>query len=447
MNNGRAALAEVNDLDLLDSAITEIEEADDLPEFDELVEQINSAANTLESGLVIDHWLSQYRAATGKKNAPTGFWDLLESETAISQSALKQRAQKARTSEDDYLKRLRAALPSWGDTTITVLDAIALYRASLDADDHDAEHTELQQIPGANTKPLSDKVTAALSKAKDVAAHLDDAEVRSLDPITFDQAEDLDKRLRGEARTVAESMERFKTLIAEAKARDLHQLLGFASWTAYIADIIGKEMGRLHADDRREIVALLTGEGMSQRAIAEAVGVSNATVSRDQVLQGVTPDTVTGLDGKEYARPVGPVVAGTMSAGDLHRLLHNALLFAGRDDTLPPLTVVRWSSGRRQVISVATDRCVLGVTRADYDGQPMVLQLVRADAEKLASHAKNRHRRLESAERCRSASPRRGHRSPSARVSPSTWGCTATSSPGGVSLSGAVPNAARTRGR
>src|SRR5271163_2011139 len=35
---------------------------------------------------------------------------------------------------------------------------------------------------------------------------------------------------------------------------------------AYIADVIGKEMGQLPVADRRQIVGLLAGEGMSNRA-------------------------------------------------------------------------------------------------------------------------------------------------------------------------------------
>ena len=128
----------------------------------------------------------------------------------------------------------------------------------------------------------------------------------------------LDYVLRVQARTVAESVVDFRELIDIARAKQIHAALGFASWTAYVADVIGKEMGVLPVDDRRQIVDVLTKEGMSTRAQAAALGVSNATISRDQeVLHDVTPDTatdevdtnyppdtVTGLDGKSYpARP------------------------------------------------------------------------------------------------------------------------------------------------
>lgn len=62
---------------------------------------------------------------------------------------------------------------------------------------------------------------------------------------------------------------------------------------------------RLARDERRDMVQLLAAEGMSTRAIAPIVGVSNKTVHQDlasEVLPKVTPAPVAGLDGKTYQR-------------------------------------------------------------------------------------------------------------------------------------------------
>lgn len=118
--------------------------------------------------------------------------------------------------------------------------------------------------------------------------------------------DELDKKLRLLAGDIAHKMEMFKPLIAEAKSKEIHKDLGFNSWPAYIADVIGKCMRRLPADDRAQIVTMLAGEGMSNRAIADAVGVSHPTVIRDraavEVVHPVPPEpaTVTGIDGKSY---------------------------------------------------------------------------------------------------------------------------------------------------
>lgn len=120
------------------------------------------------------------------------------------------------------------------------------------------------------------------------------------------------------------------------------EFVGTEEEAAALVDSRNLERRHLTAEQQRqrraEKVRQLAGEGMSQRAIAEAVGVDVATVNRDlkrQVLQPATPDTepesepcpspssapsspesrpdpeppppprVTGRDGKQYpaARP------------------------------------------------------------------------------------------------------------------------------------------------
>jgi hypothetical protein len=143
--------------------------------------------------------------------------------------------------------------------------------------------------PGGNTKPLPDTVTAALDKAREQTPSERSAEVDHA------SATHLDSELRGLARTVARNVARFKELIDLAREQRVHEVLGFPSWTTYVADVISKEMGRLDADTRRDLVALLAGEGMSNRAIADAVGVNEITVRRDkdQVRHNVAPERVS----------------------------------------------------------------------------------------------------------------------------------------------------------
>jgi hypothetical protein len=117
-------------------------------------------------------------------------------------------------------------------------------------------------------------------------------------------AKSLDKELRAQARTVADSLLRFKALVERAKASEIHRELGFPSWPAYIADVVSTEMGQLHRDDRLKVEALLLAEGMSTNAVAAAVGVDPMTVHRDrgQMQRNAIklPSTVTTLDGRSY---------------------------------------------------------------------------------------------------------------------------------------------------
>ena len=59
--------------------------------------------------------------------------------------------------------------------------------------------------------------------------------VRSMEP---SGAQVLDRLLRAKARSVVASMERFKDLLRQAAEGQIHVALGFASWPAYIADVV-----------------------------------------------------------------------------------------------------------------------------------------------------------------------------------------------------------------
>lgn len=82
--------------------------------------------------------------------------------------------------------------------------------------------------------------------------------------------------------------------------------LGLGSWEALCDERLGTRIA-LPRDERRQVVEQLSSEGLSQRAIGQAIGVTEATVNRD--LSGVTNVTpedpapvapVIGLDGKRY---------------------------------------------------------------------------------------------------------------------------------------------------
>jgi transposase len=128
-----------------------------------------------------------------------------------------------------------------------------------------------------------------------------DAEI--VEPLDKKSVEQLDRRIRLLVGTIHDQMVKLSELVTEAKRGNLHEALGFPSWTAYLADVFTVEV-RLDGEQRRELVAYLSGEGMSQRAIADVVGVDRKTVRKDlaeQVGETGPPAPVTGLDGKTYS--------------------------------------------------------------------------------------------------------------------------------------------------
>ncbi len=105
-----------------------------------------------------------------------------------------------------------------------------------------------------------------------------------------------------EARRITErirtALDRFSTSwadlaerVGEAYERRADLALGYGSWAEY-ASAEFKPAEGLAASVRQQVVGLLSAQGMSTRAIAPVVGVSNFTVSKDrQVLGDLTPET------------------------------------------------------------------------------------------------------------------------------------------------------------
>jgi hypothetical protein len=110
----------------------------------------------------------------------------------------------------------------------------------------------------------------------DIALVLD-AEV--VEPLDKPAAERLDKRIRLLATTINDNIEKLYTLVQDAKAGQIHAQLGFPSWTSYVADVFTISV-RIDREQRRELVGYLSGEGMSERAIARITGASKTTVHR-----------------------------------------------------------------------------------------------------------------------------------------------------------------------
>lgn len=137
-------------------------------------------------------------------------------------------------------------------------------------------------------------------------------------PLSAEDARVLTDRICAAARYIADQIARLRVLVEQARAGQAWVALGYASWTAYLADTL--EPMRLPREERREVVGYLSEQGMSTRAIAPIVSADPKAVVNDRrviaALPGVessTPaPTVTGLDGRQYegapARPCLVVV-------------------------------------------------------------------------------------------------------------------------------------------
>lgn len=150
--------------------------------------------------------------------------------------------------------------------------------------------------------------------------------------MTVDEAERLTTRIGLKLDTLAGSYEAVMPLIHEAVEREVHQTLGYPNFTTYAVERFNGQLERLDVDVRRAVVKELEDAGLSQRAIAPIVGVTQQQISHDlkQVTNDLSPesepepdldDALTGdildpepppepepvkktggLDGKEYTK-------------------------------------------------------------------------------------------------------------------------------------------------
>lgn len=80
-------------------------------------------------------------------------------------------------------------------------------------------------------------------------------------------------------------------LIAQARAENDHEALGYASWQDYVDYEFGPERLKLTAEMRQKAITELRLAGASQREIAHTIGSSPATVNRVLAGPGVPNET------------------------------------------------------------------------------------------------------------------------------------------------------------
>ena len=136
----------------------------------------------------------------------------------------------------------------------------------------------------------------------------------TMPPTEEEQRQDAARRRA--ARIVARMADLAKEIQAAWDARD-DITLGYASWSDYCMGEFGR--GGVAIQARQVVVAVLRGEGLSQRAIAAETGVTPSTVHNDiaDTAAAQPPGqlaTVTGLDGRQHPAGAGGAPAAERNA-------------------------------------------------------------------------------------------------------------------------------------
>ncbi len=194
-------------------------------------------------------------------------------------------------------------------------------------------------------------------------------------------ARKLDGRIRVMAGSVRDQVQTLARLIDQAKAGEVHAVLGYPSWTAYIADVFTSAPLHLEREQRRELVGYLSGEGMSVRAIGQTVGAARNTVRDDlrQVGQidppengDLAPDGSVKRDPREFFDSDEEMAAAVTMGEATAEQFESALTAAQADDDLSQDNVIRHLPGAS---SPATERKVTGQDGKTY---PATLSAPRA---------------------------------------------------------------------
>ncbi len=168
---------------------------------------------------------------------------------------------------------------------------------------------------------------------------LDQAGDNGVNPaLTEAEARSLTGQIRSLGEGIADRVDLLVDKVRQARDGQAHVALGYKSWTEYVQNEFAGVLPRLDRQSRRELVTALTETGMSSRAIALVVGVSQSTVADDvtssghllveatdnqfeqaiteartdgdlsranveQKITAIPTNNVVGIDGKSYPRP------------------------------------------------------------------------------------------------------------------------------------------------
>jgi transposase len=127
--------------------------------------------------------------------------------------------------------------------------------------------------------------------------------------MTREQAEQVTSEIREHGKALVTHRTKFAAAVKRAKDGQAHVAMGLPSWPEYVATVFANMPG-LGKADAEYLTAYMAGEGMSSRAVARVLGVSQSTAAR-MIRQAEEQGTVSadrkveGTDGKSQSKGKG----------------------------------------------------------------------------------------------------------------------------------------------
>lgn len=109
------------------------------------------------------------------------------------------------------------------------------------------------------------------------------------EPLSESKAKVLDERIRQASIRVADNTATLLDLLKEAEVGQIHLALRYPSWKAYVKEVV--QIRPADNTERKALVSLMNGKGMTLREMAPVLGVGKSTVQRDLASQNVPDGT------------------------------------------------------------------------------------------------------------------------------------------------------------
>ena len=144
-------------------------------------------------------------------------------------------------------------------------------------------------------------MTAALADSQSTGTDIEVVEtvygeVVEAGVLTESQAKSLDKKIRTATNKVNDATTLLFDLLVQAAEGQIHLALGYNSISDYFSDAV--DIAPSDAAERKLMAAMMSGKGLSQRAIASALNVGVGTINRD--LADVEKGETVSTDGRKF---------------------------------------------------------------------------------------------------------------------------------------------------
>jgi hypothetical protein len=173
---------------------------------------------------------------------------------------------------------------------------------------YDARCAEVEAHRAKALATITQKDTTEMVMTKtDLATQDEPIEGEVVEPLTEKAAKALDKKIRATSDKVTTNVNLLIELLDQAERGQIHEALAYPSWTAWVKDAV--QISIPDPEERKALVSLMSGKGMSTRAIAGSLRISKSQAARDAAAPSGAPEdelararASKGLDGKNYSR-------------------------------------------------------------------------------------------------------------------------------------------------